>query len=382
MIMVGKYDLQREKDMSGKNFLYMGIYQKLKAQILSGELRPEEKLPSEDELAQECSVSKITVKKALELLKEEGLIHRVQGRGTFVNPIDLESPPDQERPKRNSRLVGLVLEHASSAFGLDMMYAIDRRLNEQGYKLCIRFTYGSTAKESEEIDDLLSMDVAGLIIMPCHDSHYNMTILRLILERFPVVLVDKRMHGLPVHSVCTDGREAMRVLAHHLKERGCENAAMITIDPASTSSLGDRAEGFYKGLEETGMRCAGECILPRRTDDMLGSEPEPQYVAGIGEYLDSLEKLPDSFICTEYAIARALYSASAARNMMPGVDFKACCMDENALATEGSFFTHVRQDEVRIAQKAVEILVSLIRGETCDERDVRIQALFHMGHTT
>lgn len=368
--------------MSGKKFLYMEVYQTLKAQILSGELRPEDKLPSEDELAQDYSVSKITVKKALELLKEDGLIHRVQGRGTFINRLDQHVQPVAEPHRRESRLVGLVLEHASSAFGLDMMYAIDRLLNEQGYKLCIRFTYGSTAKESEEIDDLLSMDVAGLIIMPCHDSHYNMTILRLILERFPVVLVDKRMHGLPVHSVCTDGREAMRVLAHHLKERGCENAAMITIDPASTSSLGDRAEGFYKGLEETGMRCAGECILPRRTDDMLSSEPEPQYVAGIGEYLDSLKELPDSFICTEYAIARALYAASVARNLMPGIDFKACCMDENALATQGSYFTHVRQDEARIAQKAVKILLRLIDGGTCEERDVRIQALFHMGKTT
>ena len=54
----------------------------------------------------------------------------------------------------------------------------------------------------------------------------------------------------------------MRLLVHHLKERGCENAAILTIDPASTSSLGDRAEGFYKGLEETRMCCAGEHIMP------------------------------------------------------------------------------------------------------------------------
>ena len=275
--------------MQNKTFLYREIYQAIREQIASGELGPEDKLPTEDELARRYSVSKITVKKALEMLKDDGLILRVQGRGTFVRKIEPVESARETLPR--SRLIGLVLEHVSSSFGLNMMYYIGRRLDAAGYKLCIRFTFGSIEKETEEINDLLKMNVAGLIIMPCHDSHYNMTILRLILENFPIVLVDKRMHGLPISSVCTDGREAMRLLVHHLKERGCENAAVLTIDPASTSSLGDRAEGFYKGLEETRMACAGEWILPRRTGNMISSDPEPQYVSEIGKYLDSLEHL-------------------------------------------------------------------------------------------
>ena len=257
--------------MHGKKFLYTEIYEQLRAQIERGELLPEDRLPSEEALAEAHSVSRITVKKALERLREDGLIQRVQGRGTFVS----RAMPGERRqgaaPAR--RLIGIVLEHVSSAFGLNMMYYMIQALDKAGYKACIRFTFGSTERESAEIDDLLSMGVAGLIIMPCHDSHYNLTILRLILEDFPVVLVDKRMHGLPVCSVSTDGREAMRRLTHHLCERGCKSAALLTIDPASTSSLGDRAEGFYKGLEETGMARAGECILPRRTSEMISNAP-------------------------------------------------------------------------------------------------------------
>ena len=169
--------------MQNKTFLYKGIYQTLRESILSGELGPEDKLPTEDELAQQYSVSKITVKKALELLKEDGLILRVQGRGTFVRRI--ERPGEKRDAKAPSSLIGLVLEHVSSSFGLNMMYYIDRRLEAAGYKLCIRFTFGSIEKETEEINDLLDMNVAGMIIMPCHDSHYNMTILKLILENFP-----------------------------------------------------------------------------------------------------------------------------------------------------------------------------------------------------
>ena len=367
--------------MHGKKFLYTEIYEQLRAQIERGELLPEDRLPSEEALAEAHSVSRITVKKALERLKEDGLIHRVQGRGTFVSrAMPAERKPQEAR--RSRQLIGIVLEHVSSAFGLNMMYYMIQALDKAGYKTCIRFTFGSTEKESAEIDDLLAMDVAGLIIMPCHDSHYNLTILRLILENFPVVLVDKRMHGLPVRSVSTDGREAMRRLTHHLWERGCKTAALLTIDPASTSSLGDRAEGFYKGLEETGMERIDECILSRRSNEMISNDPEQRYVEAIGAYLDGLPAIPDGFVCTEYAIARALYAASAARGLLPGRDFRACCIDENELATRGAYFTHMRQDEQNLARETVDILLSLLGGATDAAQDRRVPAVFHQGETT
>lgn len=366
--------------MASKTFMYQVIYQDFRKQITEGHLKPEERLPSEDELAAQYSVSKITVKKALEMLKEDGLIHRVQGRGTFVCGVaDIMIPSAK---KSDRRMIGLVLEHVSSSFGLEMMYHIDRLLDARGYKLCTRFTYGSIDKETEEINTLLSMNIDGLIIMPCHDSHYNMTILKLILEGFPVVLVDKRMHGLPVSSVCTDGREAMRLLVHHLKERGCENAALMTIDPASTSSLGDRTEGFYKGLDEAGMKCAGECILPRRTGDMIGSEPEQTYVEKIGEYLDSLTAMPRSFVCTEYAIARSFYVAAKQREMKVGEDFKVCCIDECAMATEGIFYTNMRQDEKQIAEETVRVMMDLQHKPDIPVSDIRVPAIFCQGVTT
>lgn len=366
--------------MSNKVFMYQTIYHDYKKKIMEGVLRPEDRLPSEDELAAQYSVSKITVKKALELLKEDGLIHRIQGSGTFVSEVRAAELPAIK--KGNSRRIGLVLEHVSSSFGLDMMYYIDQMMDAQGYKLCIRFTYGSIEKETEEINALLSMDIDGLIIMPCHDSHYNMTILKLILENFPVVLVDKRMHGLPVSSVCTDGREAMRLLVHHLKERGCQNAALLTIDPASTSSLGDRTEGFYKGLDEMKMECAGECILPRRTTDMICSDPEQTYVEKIGEYLDAMTCLPDSFVCTEYAISRAFYAAARQRNLKVGEDFKACCIDESRLSTKGVYFTNMRQDERRIAEETVRVMLDMLHNTKHGVSDIRVPAIFQQGVTT
>jgi GntR family histidine utilization transcriptional repressor len=64
------------------------LYQKVKNHILelidSGALRPEGRIPSENELVAALNVSRMTVNRALRELSVEGLLVRVQGVGTFV----------------------------------------------------------------------------------------------------------------------------------------------------------------------------------------------------------------------------------------------------------------------------------------------------------
>lgn len=56
--------------------------------IRTGELRPGDSLPSESHLAQEFHVALGTVRRAMDTLREGGLIERQQGRGTFVRQPD------------------------------------------------------------------------------------------------------------------------------------------------------------------------------------------------------------------------------------------------------------------------------------------------------
>ncbi|MDD3411497.1 MAG: GntR family transcriptional regulator [Eubacteriales bacterium] len=366
-----------------KAFLYMDVYEQLRQSITAGELKPEEKLMSEEDMALKYHVSRITVKKALELLKDDGYIDRVQGRGTFVRPPQDHAPASADAPRPQRKTIGFVLEHVASPFGLDMLYQTDQLLRQAGYTLLIRFSYGSVEKETEEIEALLSMGIQALITMPCHNSYYNMGILKLILEQFPVVLVDKRMYGLPVPSVCTDGEEAICRLVEHLHERGCRNAALITIDPSSTTSLTDRVNGFYDGLKKTGMSSAGECVLPKRSENLLqASLQDTDYTARINDFLDSFEQLPDAFVLTEFALSRLLNLIAVQRGLRAGKDFKACGIDEDYHSPWGFLFTHMKQDENAIAQHVVDILLKRLAGEEVTPEAVRVPALFRQGQTT
>jgi GntR family transcriptional regulator len=61
------------------------IADSLRARVLAGELRPGAQLPSEPELARSMHVSRSSLRAAIALLEEEGLLRRLQGSGTYVN---------------------------------------------------------------------------------------------------------------------------------------------------------------------------------------------------------------------------------------------------------------------------------------------------------
>src|SRR5215470_2843769 len=62
------------------------IVDDLRRQILSGERAPGSRMPSENELAAQYRTSRPTVRRALAVLKAEGLLSSEQGRGAFVRP--------------------------------------------------------------------------------------------------------------------------------------------------------------------------------------------------------------------------------------------------------------------------------------------------------
>jgi GntR family transcriptional regulator len=64
--------------------LYEQLANLLGEQIESGKLRPGQPLPSELHLQQTYSVSRGTVRQAMRLLRERGLVVTVQARGTYV----------------------------------------------------------------------------------------------------------------------------------------------------------------------------------------------------------------------------------------------------------------------------------------------------------
>lgn len=74
-------------DRFNREKLYIQLTRILMEEINAGRWQPGEKIPTEEELCREYTVSKITVRQAILNLAEEGYLLRVQGKGTFVTGV-------------------------------------------------------------------------------------------------------------------------------------------------------------------------------------------------------------------------------------------------------------------------------------------------------
>lgn len=85
-------------ETKGNDSLYEYLYKQIKADIVSGTLSPDEKLPSKRSLAKHLSVSTITVENAYGQLCAEGYLYSVAKSGFFVSDISSRLPAPAEKP--------------------------------------------------------------------------------------------------------------------------------------------------------------------------------------------------------------------------------------------------------------------------------------------
>lgn len=84
---------QKNKYAIDKNSFAPAYYQLAKAiedKIIKGELLPGDKLDSEKEISAQSGLSRVTVRRALEIIIKKGLIYTERGRGTFVTNLDID----------------------------------------------------------------------------------------------------------------------------------------------------------------------------------------------------------------------------------------------------------------------------------------------------
>lgn len=104
---------------------YMHVYNTLRAQIVNLEYREGDQLPTESQLCEILGVSRITVRRAMDMLTQDGLIKRKPGSGTFVLPANSRKVPiflndfsgsiENQAPNMKRKLVSREVAQAPSS---------------------------------------------------------------------------------------------------------------------------------------------------------------------------------------------------------------------------------------------------------------------------
>lgn len=88
--------------------IYEQIVDQVKAQIISGELKEDDNLPSVRTLSKELRISALTVKKAYDSLEQEGFTVTIHGKGTYVAAANKEMMMEEYRREAEEELTEVI----------------------------------------------------------------------------------------------------------------------------------------------------------------------------------------------------------------------------------------------------------------------------------
>lgn len=369
--------------------LYEQIYNILKEKIYLGEFKYGERVPSEKELSQQFQVSRITTKKALQKLAEEGLIDRKPGKGSFVIFSGSVERQDQltlsvTPLSKTSRSIAYIMPSFDDAYGTEIVTSIDRSLVERGAMFMLRCSFGKTELEDAAIRDFVQYGVDGIIIYPIHSDKFSDEILKLIVDRFPHVLVDRYLKRVNSTSVCTKNVEAARLGTNYLFELHHRHIAFL-VPYFQETSIEDRTEGFVQAHVEKGIPIDKNLWFSdiRSTYPTGFYEGNPEINEDVSRLASFLKENPHvtAIFANEYHIGVLAKRAVESIGLKVPDNLSILCFDHPTSFVGDFRFTHIKQQENEIGRIAVETIFKKINGETVPEQ-ITIDAELVVGNST
>lgn len=229
-------------------FIYEEIKEYLTRLIYENKDVPNYLLPSENQLAVKFSTTRITAKRALNELQDEGYILRRHGKGSFINP----SIADLSHVQPNE-FVCMLLPNIRSSFIASIVKGAKEYCARFGYTLLLMVESENRLNELNLVTEIVKRGIKGILVFPNSKVNYNKDLLLLALKNFPIVFVDRYMDELDVSSVSSIHEEAGRLAVNALLNRGCKRIGFISVPSNAGSSVRERITGYENAHTDNGM---------------------------------------------------------------------------------------------------------------------------------
>lgn len=364
--------------------MYQKIFDDLLGGIKGGVYTTGDRLPSEKELMDRYQVSRITVKKALEILAYRGYILRKPGKGSFVasqSNIDKIVEEDilseemilKEAKTHDSstQMIGVILDSFCVSFGCDLIKGIEYECRKRGFLMLFRCSYGSKQDENNAINEMIHSGAKGIILMCSQGEVYNETVLELYVNKYPLILLDREMAGISLPVVATDNYKASYELVTKLIEQGHKKICFVSHSAMNITTVKERFDGYRDAIVNHQL-----------------SFDESMWITDVDKYLPNREEDFQKDGMTDHKLAdyiqknqdiTAYYSVDHELGMLLFRIMKELGVEkEKKIAFFDGFeedldilpiFPHVMQDQYQMGVAAVRLLAHRLKGNHVSGRE-------------
>lgn len=356
---------------NGKQLKYFQLMEDLKEQIMSGQIQPGDKLPSENELAQQYQISRQTVRKALSMLQNAGYIYAEHGRGTFCSEL--------VRHTRNSKNIAVVTTYLSDYIFPRVIQGIDSVLTAEGYSIMLKNTRNSRNREAVCLEELLQKDIDGIIIEPSKSQifcrHLNLY-KKLDEYQIPYVFIQgcfSQMQHKP-HVLMDDCKGGYMITKYLISLGHCKIAGVFKADDVQGQN---RHKGYVMALQEAGILYDPEMVIWYYTEDR---KIHPY------ECIRDMAEKPgymDAVVCYNDQTALEVIRALKETGLRIPEDVSVTGYDNSRIANqEGLKLTTIAHPQEKLGEMAAELLIELMHNKDADiEKSVLIEPELVIGNS-
>ena len=147
--------------------------------------------------------------------------------------------------------IGVVLTDIDDLYHAEVFKGISGYLQNHGFTISVAFSNNQADVECEKIDEFVSQNVSGLIIITCQPENTEFFKHRITNYQIPTVFVERLPLAMDVNFVGFDNAKATQFLVEQLLKKGYQRTALITGYP-NYSSESDCMQAYTKTLKSAG----------------------------------------------------------------------------------------------------------------------------------
>ena len=341
------------------------------------------KLPTEAQLCDSFKVSRQTVRQALDILIEEGLIERRQGSGTFIRKTLIT--------KRSSKIALLVPTASEYTFPA-LISDIKSFLAAKGFELDIYVTDNKVSLERNILLSLIESLISGIMLVPVHSSLPAANID--LFDRFsdinvPIIFIEGNYSNCDRYiSIRSDDLSGSYIAARHLIEQGHTNISCIL--RSDDISGPDKYAGICNALTDSHISPEDNNFFWYTYKELTGLRLKEDR-SFLKDFADTRLNGRTAIICNDDEIAYFLIKELTDRGLEIPKDYSVISFDNSYLASFGPvYITSLDLGEKALSHEAARCMLSLLDGQAAAsvklswhisdrQSTASIEALHHFG---